>query len=68
VKEYTHQASVRRAKKNKLASTKRRLEKHTLEDLMSIAAEKCVELGLDFEANRETLMAALHILHDQRAI
>jgi hypothetical protein len=63
-----HATSVKRGRANKLKSTKKRFEEHTFEELISVAQEKCTELGVDFEENKEVIEIVLRLLNTRITI
>jgi hypothetical protein len=56
------------AHKKKVMTTKKRFEELSMDDLLYIARLKCTEAGLDFEAQKPMLEAALRILHGPEII
>jgi hypothetical protein len=58
-------ASIRVGKQKKLATTARRFEEHTMDELLSIASNKCKKHNVDFELKKEGFIELFKILHEQ---
>jgi hypothetical protein len=67
-KEIRRMMSIAKSKERKLATTDKRFRQHSVDELMSIARSRCIEDGIDFEANRVQIEAVLRILHGRETI
>ena len=62
-KEKCRMYAIQINKTKKLLSTAKRLEEHTFEELLTIAAMKCQELNIDFTTRENEILSVLSILH-----
>ena len=58
-----HATSVQRARRIKLATTAKRLEEHTFDELMLVAWEKCTAQGIDFESKKGVIAEVIRALN-----
>ena len=65
-KEKRRIASATHAKEQKIITTMKRLEKHTVDELLFIIMLKCGELGIEYESNEPIYKAVCGILASSR--
>lgn len=65
VMEKKRQYQIDASHSRKLETTKKRFIEHSIDELLKLARKRCVETGVDYEANKAVLEAALRILHGQ---
>ena len=62
--EKNRQRSINVSLERKRKNTKKRIQEHTMEELMKIVAETCAEKNIDFEEKRAECEAVLSFLHE----
>jgi hypothetical protein len=64
VQEREHMNSVLRARKNRIQATMRRLEAHSMPELIELLLEKCERKKIDITDKQDVFVELLTILHD----
>jgi hypothetical protein len=67
-KEERRQASKAKSKEHKLNTTEKRLEEHSIDDLLRIARRKCAASGIDFATHESEITRVLNILHGTQIV
>jgi hypothetical protein len=56
--------SINNSLEKKRRNTKKRIQEHTMDELMKIVKEKCIEKNVNFEEKRAECELVLKFLHD----
>ena len=64
VKARYNEISKRKSKERKRKNTKKRIQEHTMEELMKIVHETCQEKNVDFDSVKEQYMEFMRFLHE----
>lgn len=57
------QISIKRSKVRKLETTGKRFQEHTIDELLTIAHQRCIASNADWDANKDEIERVLRILH-----
>jgi hypothetical protein len=68
MKERRRIASSARSRAHKVATTEKRLQEHTIEELILIARNRCRDTNIDWNENKDRIQAVLVILHGPETV
>lgn len=60
--------SIKRSKARKLETTGKRFQEHSMDELLSIARQRCIDANVDWNSNKQIMEYVLSILHSPQPV